>query len=234
MTKIKICGITEVEHALAAAQAGVEFIGLVFAPSRRQVSVEKACQIAAAVRELNPRPEIVGVFANANIAHLNQVADYLRLDWVQLSGNETIEYCKLVDRPIIKAVHISSDNTAYEIAKIIESGYKSLPGCTLLYLLDTKVEGCYGGTGQTFEWKIAEELSRHFPIIVAGGLTPDNVATLVTRAKPFGVDVSSGVESGGKKDVTKIVRFVQAVKEAETTGGCETTLHPDEGGNSGV
>ncbi len=231
MIRIKICGITEVEHALAASQFGANFIGLVFAPSRRMASLEKAEQITAAVRQLKPRPQIVGVFVNEDIQRLNQIADCLCLDWVQLSGTEPLDYCKLVSRPIIRTIHVSPDDTADNIIKVIKTGYDSLPRDKLLHLLDTKMEGHYGGTGRTFDWTVARKIALQFPIIVAGGLTADNVAVLVSRVKPFGIDVSSGVETAGKKDVAKIASFIQAVKNAEASSQTNSVSWPNKGGS---
>ncbi len=228
MIKVKICGITEVEHALAASRLGADFIGLVFAPSRRKVSLEKARQITAAVSRLKQRPQIVGVFANEDIGQLNQIADSLRLDWVQLSGTESLDYCKLVSHPIIRTIHVSPDHTADDVIKVIKMGYSSLPQDKLLYLLDTKAEGRYGGTGKTFNWAVAGEISPRFPVIVAGGLTAENVGVLVDRVKPFGIDVSSGVETAGKKDVAKIARFIQAVRDAETRSQTNSHVFPQQ------
>ncbi len=231
MIKIKICGITEVEHALAASQYGADFIGLVFAPSRREISLEKASQIADAIRHLNRRPEIVGVFANEDIDRLNWIADFLCLDWVQLSGTESLDYCKLVSRPLIKTINVSTEDTADDIIKAIKTGYNSLPRNEVVYLLDTKAKGCYGGTGRTFDWTIAEQVSLQFPIMVAGGLTVDNVTTLISKVKPFGIDVSSGVETEGKKDVAKIARFIQAAREAEVESKTSKIFYSTKGDN---
>lgn len=234
MIKIKVCGITEPEHALAASERGADFIGLVFAPSRRKISLEKASQIVATIRHLSSRPQIVGVFANEDIGRLNQIAESLHLDWVQLSGTESLDYCKLVSRPIIKTIHVSGGNTVDGIIEAIKTGYNYLPRDKLIHLLDTKGKDCYGGTGKTFDWTIAEQVSLYFPIMVAGGLTVDNVATLIKRVKPFGIDVSSGVETEGKKDLDKIARFIQVVREAETMSQIHNTSSPTVGGNCNI
>jgi phosphoribosylanthranilate isomerase len=219
MTKIKICGLSETQHALAAAKAGADFIGLVFAPSRRQVSAGEALRLVEALRVLESRPAIVGVFVNSPVDEVNRMADYCHLDWVQLSGDETWPYCQQIKRPIIKTIHISSANASGEIIAEIDRGHHLLPHRELICLLDTKVDDAYGGTGQAFDWQLAKEVSARFPVLVAGGLTPANVGRLVEEVHPWGVDVSSGIESHGQKDTAKIIEFIEAVRRIEANVG---------------
>jgi len=220
MPQVKICGISETEQALAAAEAGADYLGLVFAQSSRQISPQKAARIVFEVRKLARPPQIVGVFVHSPANDVNFITEFCKLDMVQLSGDENWEYCLSIKKPIIKAINVFSSATAAQIVDEIKRGYSYLSKENLRFLLDSKVKGTYGGTGQAFDWKIAREVSLKYPVLVAGGLDPNNVGQMVREVKPWGVDVSSGVETGGKKDTEKIKLFVQRAKHL---------LHDSEG-----
>ena len=217
MTCVKICGIKDKNHALAAVEAGADFIGLVFAPSRRQVTPAEAYELASAVKKSGSTTEVVGVFVNIAPSEINKIAALCALDWVQLSGDESWEYCRELIKPIIKAIRIGQQCPEEIYAELV-AGSKLLSRQKFIALLDSQVEGKYGGTGLTFDWKLAQQVAKRFPTIIAGGLNPENVAQAIELAAPWGVDVSSGVEVGGVKDIAKIKAFIEAVKKADKRG----------------
>jgi phosphoribosylanthranilate isomerase len=214
MTRVKICGIRDENHALAAVEAGADFIGLVFAPSKRQVTPTQACEIVSAVKKSSDATKVVGVFVNAPASQVNEIADFCALDCVQLSGDESWEYCCEIVEPIIKAIRIGQQSPE-EVCAELSAGVKLLPAQRFITLLDSQVEGKYGGTGESFNWKLAQQVAEKFPVIIAGGLNLKNVARLIETVKPWGVDVSSGVESNGLKDASKIRAFVKAVRSTQ-------------------
>ena len=221
---VKICGVREPDDARAAASLGADFIGIVFAPSRRQVTMGQAQKIAAALRKtgfpggrspeveaatiervLNEsRPLLVGVFADQDAETINRIARECKLDIVQLAGSEPWEMCAQIERPVFKCLKVREDYTAAEVRERIGEG--GVP------LLDPFVSGVYGGTGQRIDWDIAADVARSKTLVLAGGLSPENVAQAVVSVRPWAVDVSSGVETEGKKDVAKIRAFILAAK----------------------
>lgn len=200
-TRIKICGITRSEDAQAAVEAGADAIGLVFyAPSPRAVTLEQAQKIAASIP---PFVSVTALFVNPSVEEVQTVLDSVRIDLIQFHGDENEQFCEQFNRPYIKAVRVrdSSDVVAASLR------FKN----SLALLLDSYKEGIPGGTGETFNWSlIPAELSK--PIILAGGLTANNVAQAIKETSPFAVDVSGGVEqSKGIKDVSKINEFINEV-----------------------
>ena len=222
MTLVKICGVSEPRHARAAASFGADFIGVVFAPSRRQVTMGQGRRIAEALGErVGPpsaptvaavesrlragRPLLVGVFADQDADTINGIAEECGLDLVQLSGSEPWEMCGLVSRPVLKCLKVREGQAPAEVLALVHRG--------ALLLLDPYVEGAYGGAGVTLDWEVAAQVAEKRPVVLAGGLRPDNVAQAVGTVRPWAVDVSSGVETEGVKDVAKIRAFIKAAKE---------------------
>jgi phosphoribosylanthranilate isomerase len=200
----KICGITRIEDALAAVEAGADAIGFVFYPkSPRAVTVQQARSIIAA---LPPFISTVGLFVNASSCELNETLDAVPLDLLQFHGDETPEQCEGYHRPFIKALRVQAGDDIAASCRL----YAKASGI----LLDTFVSGVPGGTGETFDWAlIPSDLEK--PIILAGGLTSANVAQAIAQVRPYAVDVSGGVEkSKGIKDHDKIRAFMSAVHGA--------------------
>ena len=218
MTHIKICGIKEERHALAAAKAGADFIGLVFAPSPRRISLEQAQKIAMAVKQSGHPAEIVGVFVNSLATTVNLIANSCYLDRVQLSGDEPWEYCSEIARPVIKAVRVKRGQSTTEVCAYLAEGTSALSKQKHDFLLDPEIRGKYGGTGTRLDWNLARQVAGEFPIILAGGLTPENVSPALKKVAPWGVDVSSGVEVGGVKHVARSRAFVKAVRRFDEHG----------------
>ncbi len=206
-TKIKFCGITNLADAERAREAGAWAIGLVLWPrSRRRCAPGEAAEIAAKLRR---RVEVVGVFVNPTLAHLARMSEEIGLTMVQLHGDEGPSFCAEAARrtgcKVIKATRV---NSGADIQALV-------PFATDYHLLDSRVAGRRGGTGETFDWELARAHRGPVPMILSGGLTPANVAEAISVVKPFAVDVASGVESApGRKDPHKLEQFVKAVAGA--------------------
>jgi phosphoribosylanthranilate isomerase len=203
-TRVKICGITRVEDALSAVNAGADAIGLVFyAPSPRAVSIAQAQQIVAA---LPPFISVVGLFVNAPQTEIESVLSKLRLDILQFHGDETASECEQINLPYYKAIRVKADTNLLQY----EAEFKSAKAL----LLDTFSEAAVGGTGQVFDWNlIPKNLTKS--VILAGGLTADNVAAAIEQVRPYAVDVSGGVEAAkGIKDAAIIAAFMRGVGNA--------------------
>lgn len=201
-TRVKICGITRPQDAIAAAQAGADAIGLVFYPaSPRAVEIAQAQEIVAA---LPPFVTSVGLFVDAGEATIRQVLQSVPLDLLQFHGDESSAECRCYDRPYIKALRMREQVDVLATAR----HYHDAAGL----LLDTYQAGVPGGTGERFDWRrVPAQLT--LPVVLAGGLTPENVAEAVSTARPYAVDVSGGVESQkGIKDAYKIRSFIAEVE----------------------
>lgn len=198
-TRVKICGITNLNDALGAVSAGADAIGLVFyAPSSRAVTIEQAADI---VSQLPPFVNVVGLFVNAEAHYIHSVLAHVGLDLIQFHGDESPEYCESFNHAFIKAVRVKKGLDLVQCA-IDYSAAKGL-------LLDAFAEGVPGGTGLVFDWALIPQ-TLPLPVILAGGLNADNVQDAIQQINPYAVDVSGGVEaSKGIKDQTKMEAFLK-------------------------
>ena len=245
MTRVKICGCRSVDVALASAEAGADFIGLMFAPmSRRRVELDDASEIVRALgtplaeleqemppagfRTENPdlrawyehgagalerllqrkRPLTVGVFAGNDPDEINEIVDECGIDLIQLSGGEPWGNCLLANRQVIKALHVGAEDDADSAISRMEAG------SAMAVLLDRADPATFGGTGQPLDWTVAARIAESMPVWLAGGLAPENVTNAVRSVRPWAVDVSSGVETDGAKDIAKLRAFIAAVQDA--------------------
>jgi len=207
---IKICSLREVEHARFVLDAGADLFGLIFVPGvRRMVSPERAREIVEAVRtdRSSKNPRAVGVFVDATANQINRITRLVGLDIVQLHGHEPPNLLSQLDAPAIKAVRPGLGASVTDVESIIRRfGNAAHP--PIAYLVDGYHESHHGGEGVRADWSLAADLATRWPLMLAGGLTPDNVSDAISAVRPLGVDVSSGVETDGIKDTNKIGAFV--------------------------
>ncbi|MFZ3577538.1 phosphoribosylanthranilate isomerase [Virgibacillus sp. DJP39] len=196
---VKTCGIMSREAAEAAVTAGADFIGFVFAPSKRFLTPEQATDIASIV-PLSVKK--VGVFVNETMETITSIAEKVGLDYIQLHGDEPAEFAEQLPYPVIKAFPATVEN--FSKIKVYPCDY---------YLIDSPYGANRGGNGTAFDWTILKELNLDSDkLILAGGLTPKNVQQAINLANPVGVDVSSGIETNGNKDLSKIKEFILQAK----------------------
>lgn len=213
MLRTKICGITRLEDAEFAVSCGADALGFVFWPkSPRAIDPERARSIVAAL----PQVVTVGVFVNQTVEEVNQIAGSVPLSAVQLHGDESVAYAARIERPVLKAIAVTT-GTAAEGATAhsdLEDSAAVWPASTLL-LLDVHDAELRGGTGRTVDWSRAAAVSRRRPVVLAGGLRPENVLAAINAVHPFGIDVSSGVEERpGVKDRSRIRALFDAIVAA--------------------
>ena len=203
--KVKICGITNLGDAEVAVKAGADALGFIFYDkSPRYIQANVARQIIA---QLPPFILPVGVFVNEETERVRDIVDKCGLALAQLHGDETPAYCESLSRPIMKGIRLKDRGSFLALAEL--KGRAEVRG----FVIDAFSESAYGGTGQTVDWELAAEAAKAAPILLAGGLTPENVGEAIQKVQPYGVDVSSGVEaSPGKKDHQKIQAFISAAK----------------------
>jgi phosphoribosylanthranilate isomerase len=199
--KVKVCGMTSLKDALVAVEEGADAVGFIFyKKSPRSVTMKIVREI---VLELPPFVDTVGVFVDESAVQINKIADYCNLDIIQLHGDESPTFCKRIRRKVIKAFRIKDMQSVKKISCFQVSGF----------LLDTFSENLHGGTGKVFDWNLVLPAKKFGPVIMAGGLTPNNVQQAVRQVRPYGVDVCSGVESEpGIKDHKKVRAFLKNAK----------------------
>ena len=214
-TRIKVCGITGKEDARAAVAAGADGLGFIFVKqSPRLVDPDI---VRAVTAELPPFVNSIGVFCDEEIEVVEEIINYCHLTLVQLHGAESPEYCKSVSCPVIKSFSVHPETESQELAAYSEvaSGF----------LLDTYHKDMAGGTGMVFDWKLVEQIQPPGPVILAGGLNPENVGDAIRLVKPFAVDVNSGVEyQPGRKDTDKLKSFANEVRKADELASKAGTL----------
>jgi phosphoribosylanthranilate isomerase len=204
-TRVKICGVVDAHEATLAVKAGADAVGMIFAESPRRISIERAREIASVVPAF---VSLVAVFVEPPLALVDEA---LKMGCIpQFSGDESLDFCEqATEGAYIKVFHLDPQATG---SGDLERTAARYPHATPLF--DTRVPGLHGGTGVSFDWERVRGIARERPVIVSGGLTPENVGACVRSLHPHAVDVRSGVESGGKKDFGRMAAFVQAVREA--------------------
>jgi phosphoribosylanthranilate isomerase len=204
------------DNALVAVESGADFLGLNFVPGvRRQITPERGREIVDRVRASTEGgvPRLVGLFADQPIDEVNDIVRRCGLDMAQLCGDEQPDYWAAVEGEVIRQIKVRDDSladTLSSVESVVQAGHVAM--------LDRYEKGALGGTGRAFDWSIAGKVAERFPVVLAGGLTPDNVARAIAEVGPWGVDVSSGVETDGVKDPVKIRRFASEVARADRQG----------------
>lgn len=215
MTRFKICGLRDAGAALAAAEAGADFLGLNFVPRvRRRITPDQGRSIVRSVaREWGgDAPGLVGLFADQDIDEVNGIIDACGLEYAQLCGSEGPDYWDGVRAKVIKQVRVRPLASDGETVEATLARVKEVVSRGNIALLDSYRKGALGGTGHAFDWDIAARVAREYDAALAGGLSPDNVARAIRQVNPWMVDVSSGVETEGVKDPVKIRAFAEAVR----------------------
>ena len=196
--RIKICGIKDRQSALDSIEAGADFLGIIFEPdSKRYLPVEEARRLVRSLRvqDSQERPRWVGVFANQPLEEVNHVLEHCGLDMAQLSGHESLEYCRQVIRPVVKVFQVRDDKPQQEVLERVERSLCAYQEDGHMCQLDTFKQGILGGTGQAFDWEVAQSHS----FLLAGGLSPENVSEAIRQVRPWGVDVSHRCGDRGRE-----------------------------------
>ena len=221
MTRFKICGLRDIDSALVAADAGAAYLGLNFVPRvRRRITQDRGKTIVSRVIEKlgTDRPGLVGLFADQTVDEVNEIIEACGLEHAQLCGSEDPDYWDQVEANVIKQVKVKPLASQQETVDATLAKVNDVVSRGNIALLDSYKKGALGGTGHVFDWDIAARVAQEYDVVLAGGLTPDNVATAIRQVDPWMVDVSSGVETDGIKDHAKIRAFADAVRSASVGG----------------
>jgi phosphoribosylanthranilate isomerase len=211
---VKICGLRTVEAAMTATLAGADALGFILAESRRQVGPSFVREVRTAVHAAVERPPaLVGVTVNATPDAIRRFGEEGQIDVVQLSGDESADVLAEIDLPVVKTIHVDDDATRDELDRLVEP-WLDHPRPAVAILIDARVAGAYGGSGVRADWSHAAHLASRYPALLAGGLTPGNVFEGIQAVAPCGVDVSSGVEIAGEKDLALIEAFIAHARQA--------------------
>ena len=219
MMRFKICGIRDVDAALVAADAGAAFLGFAFVHGvRRQLTLEQGQAIIPHVADElgGDCPGLVGLFADQDIDEVNRIVEACGLDYAQLCGSEEPDYWDQVGANIIKPIKVKPPTSEQEDVELVLAEVRNVVSRGCIAHLDSYKEGAFGGTGHSFDWNIAARVAQDYDVVLAGGLSPDNVARAIRQVTPWMVDVSSGVETDGVKDPTRIRAFAEAVRSASS------------------
>ena len=217
---VKVCGNRSAADLVAAAESGADLLGIIFADAWRRVPVEAARDMVRELRgRLDAPPSVVGVFVDQPVAEVNGTADVVGLDMVQLHGAEDTVYWDQIGKPLVVARRLEQGLSAPEAIDLLGPMTEYVESRDSLALVEPLVEGQPGGAGVSLDTELAAKLARRFPFLLAGGLDPDNVAGIVDTVRPWGIDVSSGVETDRVKDYAKVGRFVHAAKRAAVSIG---------------
>lgn len=209
---VKICGLRDVEHAASAARAGADALGFILAPSRRQVDVSLVVHVRARLAGMTEPPQLVTVLVNESADVLRQIIDLARPDVIQLSGDEDATMLDSIETTTLRAIRVP-DGSGFDRVRAVVDPWFDHPKPVRAVLIEALSTGHFGGTGKLVDWDLAARLAETYPVILAGGLTPDNVIHAIGTVRPNGVDVSSGVETDGIKNPQRMREFVARARQ---------------------
>jgi phosphoribosylanthranilate isomerase len=210
---VKICGLRDAASAQVAVDAGADALGFILAPARRQISVENVADILGSLDRSSNHPAAVGVTVNASIEDIQRAVQVGGVEAIQLSGDETPDMLQAIDVPVFKALRFPPGMEFEDATREVDRWFSAATPAARV-IVEGHAPGSYGGTGASADPELVEKIALRYPVVLAGGLTPDNVAGAIANARPWGVDVSSGVELDGRKDPAKIMAFVQQARAA--------------------